>query len=160
MNTGFKFTAQDMKTMQKTIMGSSKIRNIEGMPGDEVLRLGQLMTLFGDPLYITKNLEDQYSYCILAKNESGKEFYLNVYSGPSGPAIGGQQNDDSKAAADELAELIAGAKASDYEYEGYYLDGPCVVRMGIRNGEPYCEEEELDESGEEFRRACEEIYGV
>ena len=62
-------------------------------------------------------------------------------------------------AADELAKLIVSAKASDYDYEGYYMDGPSVVREGVRGGEPYMEEEELDVSEDEFARICEEIYG-
>ncbi len=166
MGAKFEFKAQDMETMNKTAMGTSKIRNILGpeagawaYQGGSTLCLGQLKTLFGEPLYVTKNLEDQYAYCILAAGEDGKEIYLQVYSGPTGPAIGGEQDADSARAADALAELITSAKAADYDYEGYYMDGPCIVREGVRGGEPYIEEEELDASGEEFAKICEEIYG-
>ena len=129
--------------MSRTMTGTSKIRNILGpeagawaYQGGSTLCLGQLKTLFGEPLYVKKNLEDQYAYCILAAGEDGKEIYLQVYSGPTGPAIGGEQDADSARAADALAELITSAKAADYDYEGYYMDGPCIVREGVRGGAP------------------------
>ncbi len=156
MEAKFEFKTQDMDTMKKTIMGTSQIRRITEKFEDDVLCLGQLKTLFGEPLYVTKDLEDQYAYCILAVTESGKEIYLHVYSGPSGPAIGGRQEKDSKEAADALAELIVQAKPSDYEYEGIYCDGPSIVKAGIRNGQPYWQEEEVDES--EFSKICEETF--
>lgn len=157
MEAKFEFKAQDMETMKRTIMGTSQIRRIMEKFEDDVLCLGQLKTLFGEPLYTTKDLEDQYAYCILAVTESGKEIYLHVYSGPTGPAIGGRQEKDSKEAADALAELIVQAKPSDYEYEGFYFDGPSIVKVGIRNGQPYWQEEEVDES--EFSKMCEEAFG-
>ena len=146
MERRFEFKAQDKETYDRILIGTSKIRNIVGLLGnDDVLCFGQLKTLFGEPLYITEDMEDQYSYCILAVSKEGKEVYLHVYNGPSGPAIGGKHDSDSLAAADELAELITSAEASDYEYEGVYWDGPCIVRQGVRNGVPYNEEEELTE---------------
>lgn len=158
MERKFEFKPQNKETMERTLAGTSNIRNIVGFIWEEsILCFGRLKTLFGEPLYVTKNMEDQYAYCILAVDKEGKEIYLQVYSGPSGPAIGGNHDSDSRAAADELAELIANAEASDYEYEGYYLDGPTIVRVGVRNGVPYSEEEEL--SDEEYKKAREEIYG-
>lgn len=146
MERRFEFKAQDKETYDRILIGTSGIRNIEyPLWTDVVLCLGQLKTLFGEPLYITEDMEDQYAYCILAVSKEGKEVYLHVYNGPSGPAIGGKHDSDSLAAADELAELITSAEASDYEYEGVYWDGPCIVREGVRNGVPYMEEEELTE---------------
>lgn len=106
--------------------------------------------------FIAQDLEDQFAYCILALTEEGKEIYLQVYCGSTGPAIGGKQDKDSRDAADALAKLIVQARPSDYAYEGYYWDGPTVVREGIRNGIPYRQEEELDMPVEELRRLCEE----
>lgn len=155
MESRFEFKAQDMETMNREIGGTSKIRNIAKTPEGEILCLGQLKTLFGEPLYISEDLEDQYAYCIMAVDGDGKEIYLHAYSGPSGAAIGGGQDADSRAAADELAERITSAHPSDYDYEGYYMDGPCSVKMGVRNGEPYMEEESLSE--EEMIKLCEEM---
>lgn len=147
MERKFEFKVQDKETLDRVLMGTSKIRNIVELSPtyweNSVLCLGQLKTLFGEPLYITEDMEDQYAYCILAESKDGKEVYLHVYRGPSGPAIGGKHDSDSSAAADELVELITSAKASDYEYAGVYWDGPSIVRAGVRNGVPYSEEEEL-----------------
>ena len=98
----------------------------------------------GPPLYLSKNIEDPFEYCILAENQAGTQVYLNVYSGSSGPSIGGNQDAYSKAAADILAEYITGAPAADYEYEGFYMDESCIVRQGVKDGVPYQEETELE----------------
>lgn len=156
MERRFEFKAQDKETLDRILIGTSKIRNIVELSPtyqeSSVLCLGQLKTLFGEPLYITEDMEDQYAYCILAESKDGKEVYLRVYNGSSGPAIGGKHDPDSIAAAYELVELITSAKASDYEYEGVYWDGPCIVREGVRNGVPYSEEEELTQEKYEKMR--------
>lgn len=153
----FQFIAQDMETLNREIVGTSKIRNIaETLEGD-ILCLGQLKTLFGDPLYMTKDLEEQYRYCIMAVDGDGKEIYLDVYSGPSGPAIGGRGDADSKVAADELAKLIVNAEPTDYDYEGFYLDTSSYVKEGVHNGKPYWEESGIKISAEEVRRQLEEV---
>lgn len=163
MEEKYVFKAESMETLTDTMGGTSLIRHmIEiGGPGSYekgILCLGQLKTLFGEPLYITEDLEDQYAYCISASDENGKKIYLHAYSGPSGPAIGGNHDEDSRRAADELAGLVTGARVTDYDYEGYYMDGPCAVKMGVKNGEPYEEERELSE--EEFAKLCKELYGM
>ncbi|MCM1049472.1 MAG: hypothetical protein NC433_13725 [Clostridiales bacterium] len=159
MERRFEFKAQNKRTMNRTVTGTSKIKSLTGYfpPDESILCLGRLKTLFGKPLYVTKDLDNQYGYCILATDKDGKEVYLQVYSGPSGPSIGGNHDADSLAAADELVEFVAAAEASDYEYEGYYLDGPCSVKYSVRNGVPTMEENEL--SDEEYQKAYKEIYG-
>lgn len=63
MERRFEFQTQDRETLDRTLMGTSKIRNIVGYMGDDgILCLGQLKTLFGEPLYVSPNLEDQYAY--------------------------------------------------------------------------------------------------
>lgn len=163
MGARYEFQTESMEILKEKMSGTSKIRNIVEGYGEEayyqgILCLGQLKTLFGEPLYITEDLENQYAYCISAANESGKKVYLQVYSGPSGPAIGGNMDGDSRQAADELAGLITGAEPEDYDYEGYYMDGPSAVKMGVRNGEPYMEEKEISE--EEFAELCKKLYGL
>ena len=84
MSTRFHFTAQG-KEAEKETAGSSKIRNVGDLGKyTEVLCLGKMMTLFGDPLYITEDIENQFEYIILAKDDQGTEVYLTVYNGPSG----------------------------------------------------------------------------
>ncbi|MBO5057143.1 MAG: hypothetical protein J6C64_12420 [Lachnospiraceae bacterium] len=163
MGVKYDFKIESLEVLNEKMSGTSKIRSIVEEYGEEayykgILCLGQLKTLFGEPLYTTEDLEDQYAYCISAADEEGKRIYLHVYSGPSGPAIGGNRDADSRQAADELAELITGAEAADYDYEGYYMDGPVAVKMGVRNGEPYTEEKEIAE--EEFAELCKKLYGL
>ncbi len=136
----------------KTIAGSSKLCGIYDDFGKDILAFGQLKTLFGEPLYISENLENQFSYCIVATSESGEIYYLDAYSASSGPSIGGPAS--AREAAMALATYIREAAVSDYDYEGYYLDGPSKVKMGIKNGQPYEEYEELspDEAIDLYQR--------
>lgn len=122
------------------------------------LAYGQMLTLFGEPLYTTANLENQYSYVIYAKKADGYETYLNVYSGPSGPSVGGSDGDEEAAAV--LAAYIRSAAPTDYEYVGYYMDVPCKVVMGVKDGQPYMNEEILDLTEAEFVALYERLYGL
>ena len=121
-----------------------------------VMVLGQLKYLFGNPRYLTNNLEDQFSYIIKVINENGDALFLEVYSASSGPAIGGLNDSDSKSAASELALYIRQAQAIDYDYEGYYLDTMSKVHHRIKNGVPSWEETEMSEK--EFEEFDEEVW--
>lgn len=112
---------------------------------------GRLLTLFGKPLYRTRNVESEYEYIIKAQDDKGTVLYLTAYSGPSGPSIGGRHKDLDLMAAGELAALIKNAPPSDYDYTGYYMDGPCMIKKGIKNGTVYYEETELEPSAENFQ---------
>ena len=143
------FTFEFKAESEQKLSASSKICDIiDGFPEDyseqTALVYGRLRKLFGEPLYESEDLEDQYSYCISAERE-GKTVYLEAYSGPSGPAVGGEQNKDSRDAASELVRFIQQAEAADYDYKGVYYDGPSEVRMGVKNGVPYSEENEMEE---------------
>ena len=126
---------KDIKTIP---LGSSLICNTNLHP---VIAYGKLKNLFGEPTLETKNLEEQYYYCLSALMESDKKIYVYVYNGGSGPAIGGLQDKDSKIAAQKLTEIIQNADTADYHYEGYYLDTSSKIQMGIKNGNPYFKEE-------------------
>ena len=109
---------------------------------------GQLKFLFGEPLYINEDFENMLEYIIEATDESGNTLLLSVYCAGSGPAIGGHAKDNEaeyEKAAEELAAYIRQADTVDYEYKGYYLDGPCTIKMGVKNGKPYYEEKEMSE---------------
>ena len=107
-------------------MPSSNICSIyeldENFEKNCVMVLGQLKYLFGQPRYITNNLENQFSYIIKAIDENGDCLLLEVYCGSSGPAIGGLHDSISHLAAQELAMYIRQSPTEDYDYEGYYLD--------------------------------------
>lgn len=142
----FEFKAE---SKDKLPMGSKICNIIDDFPDDyseqEALTYGRLRKLFGEPLYESEDVEEMYSYCISAARDD-KTVYLNAYSGASGPAIGGDEDDkDSRDAAYELIDFIKQAEAADYDYKGVYYDGPSEVRMGVKNGVPYFEENEIEE---------------
>lgn len=148
----FKYQFKAVDDLKK--MSGSKIINIiDGFPSDykeqTVLIYGKLKTLFGDPLYEEEDVENQYAYVVVTTTEDGREIFLNVYNGSSGPAIGGEQDEESRKAAYQLIELIQQAVPADYDYVGYFMDGPSQIREGIKNGVPYYEEEELDDFSDE-----------
>ena len=143
---------------------SSKLMNVhDGFSanyGEQcALFQGRLLNLFGEPLYETPNIENQYSYTIQATDGDGKVFYLDVYSGPTGPAIGG---DGSVSGIYEVAERlikeISAASPSDFHYDGYYPDAPSKISMGVRDGEAYYSEEHITDANE-IKRMYELIYG-
>lgn len=138
---------------QEKISGSQILNIIDGFPSDyseqTALIYGKLKTLFGEPLYEEKDLENQYTYGVVTTTEDGREIFLHAYNGPSGPAIGGQQDKESRKAAYQLLEMIQQAAPMDYDYVGYYLDGPTRIQEGIKNGVPYFEEVGLDNLSEE-----------
>lgn len=104
---------------------------------------GKLKALFGEPIYETENLENLFSYCILATSEDGEEVYLEIYCGSSGPAIGGRQDEISEKAAKALVDYIRKAEPMDYAHKAYYMDGPTVLEFGIKEGVPYYNEKGL-----------------
>lgn len=145
---------------EEKIWGTSKICNIYGYSEYEKMPLayGQMQTLFGEPLYETENVESQYEYIIAVTDKEGTVTYLTVYSGPSGPAIGGREGDERAASA--LLTYICSAEASDYDYEGYYMDVPCKVREGVQDGVPYSWNEILNLTDEEFSELYRRVYGL
>lgn len=129
--------------------GGCNILNVyEASKDGEAVFPGQAITLFGQPDYFTEDYENIFSMVVEASKEGSEPLYLEIYHGPSGPAIGGNNDEAHKAAAEELAEKIRAAKPSDYDWEGVYEDIPVNIRMGVRNGVPYNESdfpEEFDE---------------
>lgn len=120
--------------------------------------LGQLKYLFGNPRYITNNLENQFSYIIKAIDENEDYLLLEVYCASSGPAIGGLNDKNSHFAAHELTTYIRQAPVADYDYKGYYLDTMSKVHYSVQNGVPSWEETEISEKEiEDFK---EEIVSI
>ncbi|MBQ3010226.1 MAG: hypothetical protein IJA20_05930 [Methanocorpusculum sp.] len=141
------------KSLNAIPNGSSQICHIPEQPA---VAYGKLRALFGEPTCETENLEEQYYYCLTGTDEQGNTASIYAYSGASGPAIGGLQDIASTAAAEQLVNMLRDIMPADYAYTGYYLDGPAKVQMGIKDGAPYMEEEELSE--EEFAEACKRLF--
>ena len=120
--------------------GSSKIRNLYDDKAAEYhsLFIGQVLSRFGEPDYITEDNENLFSKAVSAEDKDGNVIYFDVYYGPSGPAIGGDVRDEeSRKAADALAEYIMAAEPKDFEYTSVYEDFGLTVIMDVANGKPY-----------------------
>lgn|GEM_PF-2105688 len=123
---------------------------------------GQLLHLFGEPLFITPDYENIYSYLIIATDHNGTEYLLEAYHGPSGPAIGGNGDIPGiREAAKELERYVLQADTADFEWEGYYLDIPVRIHHKIENGiisyaDAFMTDEEAYEVSEAWRKAREE----
>lgn len=130
----FEKTSQDNLTM-----GSSNIASMYTFdkPVKHSLFIGQVITCFGEPDYVTENNENLCSWAVKATNEAGAEVYLEIYYGSGGPAIGGKSDEESKKAAEELVEIIKEAEPSDFHYESIYEDFGVKVEMGVKDGVPY-----------------------
>ena len=145
------YTFQSVKSME-ILTDSSKLYNfIEDFSdyGNQFsIICGKIKALFGQPIYETKNLENLFSYCILATSE---EVYLDIYCAGSGLAVGGISDEKSRKAAKALVDYVRQAEPINYAYKAYYLDGPTALEFGIRDGAPYYNETELRLSEKEFR---------
>lgn len=115
------------------------IRNVYEMESSETHSLfcGQVLALFGEPDYITKNNENLFSLAVCGKRGDGETVFLEIYYGPSGPAISGGTEWADKTAAFQLSELIMKTAPIDYEWSSIYQDIPVKVKMGVKNGVPY-----------------------
>lgn len=161
----YEFTIES--NMDQIPFGTSQIRNVfedywaKDYPERMVLFYGRVQTLFGQPMYETEDLENQYSYWVYTVTEDGKIIYLNIYSASTGPAIGGFQNEESKKAADALVKMILQAEPADYEYRGYYF-GDVVLEehWTVKNGVANMEEKPLNLSEEEFVELFNRIHGL
>lgn len=135
-------------------IGFSKLCSVYDLKGTDekyALFYGKLRTVFGEPDYTSDDYESMYSYNVMAVGENGESFYLEVYHGPSGAAVGGKPFDISKeqeeiymSAANELIAFIESAEPSDYVWEGIYEDIPVNVKYAVKDGKAYTESESAD----------------
>ena len=98
---------------------TSKILSlIDGYTGEEMtLVFGQILTVFGEPMFISESISEAYIYCIVATDTNGKQFVLTVYHGQSGPSIGGEiEKEGAYDAALALKKYIREADTTDFEY--------------------------------------------
>ncbi len=149
-----KCNPEDVDTEIANICNVYDVDNQDG----HSLFLGQVKTLFGEPDYITKDNENMFSCMVSATDKEGNVIYLDIYYGPSGPAIGGDDDEESAKAATELSNLIIQAEPTDYDWEGYYIDIPVKINMGVKNGQPYYNSEILELSDEEYMELINEVY--
>lgn len=156
----YKFRVQTKEEQEETNGGalSSEICQIYDLTKDDVnpedifsLAFGKLQARFGQPICVTKNYENMYRYALCAETGEGEKIYLYAYNGPTGPAIGGYQDDKrSEYAAKALADYIKDAISVDFETEAYYMDGMCKVIIGVKDGKPYITGAMLDPDNSEI----------
>ena len=102
------------------------------------LFIGQCLTLFGDVDYQSDDNEDLLSYVVAAEDEDNNVIYMEIYYGPSGPAIGGVAFDDTYSrAAEELSQIIMDAEPTDFEITSTYGDLGATIEMGVKDGKAY-----------------------
>ncbi|MCM1258274.1 MAG: hypothetical protein NC307_10545 [Roseburia sp.] len=72
----FKYQFKAVNDLEK-ISGAKIMNIIDGFPSDyseqEVLIYGKRKTLFGEPLYEEKDVENQYTYGVVTTTEDGRE---------------------------------------------------------------------------------------
>ena len=129
----------------------------DGTGDKHSLYIGQVIALFGEPEHQTEDNEDLFSKAVSATDKDGNVLYLEVYYGPSGPAITGYANKDNNCgeeeyqkAIDELAGYIMDAEPADFEWKSVYGDTGVTLKMGVKDGEPYYITEFPDELMKEF----------
>ncbi|MGN0537550.1 MAG: hypothetical protein ACI4M3_06195 [Acutalibacteraceae bacterium] len=105
----------------------------------QALYLGKVKTLFGEPDMLTADMENLFSLYVNAEDTKGNLIPLEIYFGPSGPAISAPSGDLAEKAVRELAEKIMAAEPSDYEVECVYEDVGVTVKMGVKDGKPFCD---------------------
>lgn len=137
------YQVEDALYMQNPDLARYKIRSVyeEAMFDNSFngLFVGQVVTMFGDE-NVTGDYEALLSYIVAAEDASGEVIYLEVYFGPSGPAIGGSAGENYAKAAEELENVICSIEPIDYECECTYFDlidiGGGTI-MGTKDGKGF-----------------------
>lgn len=141
-------------------LGSKLIRlqrTGEASAKDGTMVQGQLLRLFGEPVYSSVDYENIYSYYIEAKHKDGDRFIFHVYSGEMGACIAGNEEvADIKEAAKALKTHIESVQPAEFEYTGYHLQTTSVIHRGVRHGKPFYQKREM--TTEEYAQAYREIY--
>lgn len=132
--TGYSFTREDDKASE--LEYTSKILNVYDYMNQNNygLFVGQVATAFGSDGFTNDN-ENLFTYPIEVKDADGNTCILDLYFGPSGPAIGGDvSNPDHIVAAEALAAYISNIVPDDFECESVYTDFEATVIMGTKDG--------------------------
>ncbi|WP_342480021.1 hypothetical protein NST07_20440 [Paenibacillus sp. FSL L8-0340] len=115
---------------------------------------GALLTLFGEPLFKTTDIEDAYCYIVLVKDEEHNSWIFTTYEGPSGPAIGykGIKDEGAVLAANALLDELEKVIPKDFEEKLFSEDFGNTITYGCKDGLCFYNEESGD-------AAVEECYG-
>ncbi len=133
----FTFVKSDMELESAPGWNVAELLDLEDTQMYQAAFLGRCMTLFGKPYDTTDNHEALYTYYIRAVSENGNEIPLEIYFGPSGPAIGVPDGKKEKQAAVELAKTIMKTKPMDCSIQSGYDDTSVRIIMGVKDGVPF-----------------------
>lgn len=113
---------------------SSLLSLLDSSSAQEITRVfGQILTLFGEPMYIRQNMDEAYVYHVLATDSNEKQFVLTLYHGKSGPVIGGNQSTEGILdAANALKKLIKSTSPTDFKYTGYYSENETKIQVTMK----------------------------
>lgn len=105
----------------------------------------RLLTVFGEPVYTSQNMENSFEYVIKAMSDTGRSVILTVYN--VGIVHIGCELQDSFArdAADALIAYVNAATPTDYERTVYYLDFAAQIDICVKNGQVTLENSEISE---------------
>lgn len=111
------------------------------------LFLGRMITLFGKPDNLSEDWENMYNYDVIAEDEQGNRFLVEIYHGAGGPSVALPIERDNiditpyEQASKELVELIMNTEPSDYEWESVYEDIPVNIKYIVKDGKAKVESE-------------------
>jgi hypothetical protein len=145
MDYKFKFRSLTQQEAKKVNFSGDNHRYITELDCDGVSYakfLGNIITLFGQPLYKNPCTGILYSYLIEAKNPEGEISYLDLHSASGGPTVFCDDNVEACQAAEELIRNILNARPTDYEYD-FIGDELSSIQSGVKNGKPYWKEKKL-----------------
>ena len=105
----------------------------------------KLLTVFGEPVYKSQNMENSFEYVIQAMSDTGRSVILTVYN--VGIVHIGCELQDSFArdAADALIAYVNAAAPTDYARTVYYLDFAAQVDICVKDGQVTLENSEISE---------------
>ena len=75
------------KNVQMSGWNVAELLGLEDSQEHQASYLGKVKTLFGEPDSTSSDMEDLFSYDIVAEDSDGNVIPLEIYFGPSGPAI-------------------------------------------------------------------------
>ena len=125
------------KNVQMPGWNVAALLGLEDTQEHQASDLGKVKTLFGEPDSTSSDMEDLFSYDIVAEDSDGNVIPLEIYFGPSGPAIASPDGDEAKKAVTELAKKIIAAEPTDYEIQCVYEDVGVKVVLGVKDGKSY-----------------------
>ena len=106
---------------------------------------GQLLTVFGQPSWVSENMENSFQYVFKATAEDGQEVIFTVYN-VGVIHIGAKEKTALlEEAVNALAWEVSQAKPTDYARTVYYLDTFDRIDIEVKDGKVTIKSSEISE---------------